>query len=240
MAESDQDNTEVDANATTTTETTDPYKDVLSQITNPEGSQKYKNALTALESIKPKDDMIVKLQEEIAEAKLKTLEMEDELSKRDSTQELVKKVMENRQQQQNTDTPSGEDAEKKIDIGELVRKEMAASRAEDSKAANRQTVASQLAETYGAKANDVLAGKMVELNVTPEFFTSVIEQSPAAALELLGMKAKAKAAPVKPQGSVRAESFSETTSDKLPSVMLADTAEINASWEAHMKEVLAS
>jgi len=240
MAESDQGKSEVDANAPTTTEITDPYKDVLSQITNPEGSQKYKDALTALESIKPKDDMIVQLQEEIAEAQLKTLEMEDELSKRDSTQELVKKVMENRQQQQNTETPSGEDAEKKIDIGELVRKELAGIKAEDSKVANRQSVASELAEQYGDKANTILANKMAELKVSPEFFTSVIEQSPAAALELLGMKTKARAAPVKPQGSVRAESFSETTPSGHSSVMIADSAEITASWEAHMKEVLAS
>ena len=238
MAESDQDNSETSVEDVAT-EQVDPYKTVLAQITNPKGEQKYADALTALESIQPKDDMIVKLQEELAEGKLKTLEMEDELSKRDSTEELVKKVMENRNQQ-STETPSGDEAEKKIDIGELVRQEILGISAENSRVSNRERVASALAEQYGDKANEVLTTKMEELQVSPEFFRGVIEQSPVAALELLGLKVKPKAAPAKPQGSVRADSFSQSTSEGHSSVMLADSAEISASWDAHMKEVIAS
>lgn len=234
MAESDQDNTG------TTEQPADAYKEALAQITNPEGNQKYKDVTTALESIKPKDTMILQLQEEVAEAKLKQMELEDTLSKKESAEELVRKVMENQRQQQNTDTPTGEDAEKTIDIGELVRQELKGLQAEDSKKTNRTRVASVLAESYGDKANDVLASKMKELDISPEFFKGVIEQSPLAALELLGLKAKAKAAPVKPQGSVRAESFSETAPEAASSVMLATSKEQGALWDRLMQEAQAS
>lgn len=236
MAESDQDKPEA-STEDVTTEQVDPYKAVLAQITNPKGDQKYADALTALESIQPKDDMIVQLQEEIAEAKLKTLEMEDELSKRDSTEELVKKVMENRNQP-DTDTPTGVEAEKKIDIGELVRQEILGISAENSRVSNRERVASALAEQFGDKANEVLATKMAELQVSPEFFKGVIEQSPIAALELLGLKTKQAIAPVKPQGSVRAEAFSESAPTPHTSVMTLSTKEINASWDKMMEERL--
>lgn len=216
----------------------DPYKDILSQITNPEGNQKYADPLTALQSIKPKDEMIVSLQAQIAAAALKSEELETELASRTSNEELVRQVMENQQAPEpQAATPAAKEAGQEIDIGELVRREVAGLRKEDTKVANRSTVASALADKFGDKAKEVLETKMTELGISSKFFAEVSEQSSDAALALLGITAQAPATPAKPLGSVRAEQFNQPAPAEFKPVLSSSMAEQTRLWDQLVAEL---
>ena len=78
---------------------------------------------------------------------------------------------------------------------------------------------------------------MTELGVTPEFFKSVIEQSPNAALKLIGEDADIKPlVPAKPQGTVNPVNFNEQPPTVHKSVVLGSTQDQNKLWETLMAE----
>jgi len=221
------------------TPTPNPYEDVLAQITNTSGEPKYKTVEKALESIKPKDEFIETLTTKATELEQEVARLTEDLSKRQTTEELVNKVMENQNPQNTEETPSGEAPE--INIGELVAAEIAKIQGQDQAKSNRETVATKLAETYGDKASEVLASKVGELGITPEFFKGVIDQSPAAALRLIGEDADIKPlVPAKPQGTVNPVNFNETPTPAKKSVMAGTTQDVVGLWDTLMAEAKAS
>ena len=179
-----------DPNQGEATPQANPYEDVLAQITNPAGKPKYDSVEKALESIKPKDDFIDTLTVKATELEQENAVLKADLSKRETTEEMVNRVMENQNKPNAQETPGGEAPE--INIAELVAAEINKINSGNAEKSNREAVANKLAETYGEKASEVLASKMTELGVTPEFFKSVIEQSPNAALKLIGEDANIK------------------------------------------------
>jgi len=231
MPESNQDE------VTPETPAANPFEDVLATITNHSGKPKYDTVEKALESIKPKDDFIETLTVKATELEQENAALKADLLKRETTEEMVNKVMEKSNQQNVQETPDGEAPE--INIGELVAAEIAKIQGQDQAENNRKAVATKLAETYGEKASEVLASKMAELGVTPEFFKGVIEQSPNAALKLIGEDADIKPlVPAKPQGTVNPVNFNETPAEPKKSVMMGSQKEVVKLWDDLMAEAV--
>ena len=196
----------------------DIFGDQLSMITNDDGTQKYQDVATALSSIphaqshistleKEKDDMALKLNEQIA------------------ANELLKKSVNNPAEQTQL---SAEDLSKALDVALNAREEAS------TKADNLDVVTKVFKSTYGDKAQEQMATLAAANGVSPDFLKGLSETSPIALLKLAGLSDNITQTSVqKSQGSINTDGFQEPAPKQVKPVMGASTTkELVEGWNA--------
>jgi len=207
------------------------FANTLASIKRDDGSQKFDNVGTALESIQPKDDHIKNLEEQVAK-------LTEDANKSRSQEEILAQFLETQQK-----PAAAEPAAKQEDAGTqskplTLEDVMSAMNQRDTDRVakdNESTVAKALADTYGNKAPAVLAEKAKEMGISVDFLKTVITESPVAAFEILGLsKGSGSNPPVKLSGSQNTEGFNKAAPQKPKSVvgsMFATTDDYKASWD---------
>lgn len=201
------------------------FAHILETIKRDDGSQKFDKVDTALNSIQPKDDHIKAIEAE--NAKLK-----EDIAKFGSQEDILKKFLENRDPVEDA-TP----AAAQLDKGTMS--EMLADMLDKRDAANTATVnvtrvAQELANTYGAKATEVMSAKAKEMGISEEFLKDIIAKSPEAGMELLGIKQTDKAPAQKLSGSQNTENFNKaalTAPKPVLGNMFITNSEVKECWD---------
>jgi hypothetical protein len=162
-----------------------PYADQLGGIKDPStGAQKYGNVEEALKGLSNAQEYIPQLKSEISDKDNKIQELQAELDKRSSVEDVVSRLTAN----QNQDTPPQETPQvaglDEQAVQQLVYSLLSEKEQETALKSNRTRVNQKLNELYGEKAPEVIATKAGELGLTPEKLGELASESPDVVLAL--------------------------------------------------------
>lgn len=161
----------------TESEGTDKYQSILQGIVNEEGTQKFADVETALNSITAKDQHITTLEAE-------TAQLRAELEKRQSVEDALKKAQEHKE-------PTSSPVELDVDtIADVVNKQLEASRIAETVKTNQTKVTSKLIDLWGENAEKTYIAKAGEIGLTTADLDALAGKSPDALFELLGVNDK--------------------------------------------------
>lgn len=157
---------------------------LLSQIKNERGEQKYRSLEDALNALKHSQEFIPQLT-----AKVKTYEGELEQARQvaarvQEVEETIRKLTQAPAAQQQPTVAPGLKPE---DVAELVNSTLSQREIERQRENNVSVVVNSVRERFGNDADSVFYGKAKELGIAPEAFNKMAAESPKVVLSLLGI-----------------------------------------------------
>lgn len=195
-----------------------PFGDLLSGITNEDGTQKYADVATALNSLNHSQDHISNIEKDNSELK-------DKLASSLAAEELLRKSA---NKQEPAQTPLSQEQ-----LFEAIDKVLDDKGKAELKARNLDIVGKAFSDTYGDKAKSELQALAKANDVGIEFIKSLSETSPIAVLKLAGLSDTLGVTTSKTQSTTTTDSFS--TTDGLPepkSIMgTATTKDMVNAWK---------
>lgn len=169
---------------------TTSMEDLLKNIVNENGEQKYKDIPTALKALQHSQQFIDTLKSEKHSAEQQLQTVKAELEKVGSVEDVVKKLFDDRPEpkEPNADPQqvTGLDENK---AKELFSQLLEQRSQEERQAANLSTVTSKLSELYGDKAGEMIKAKAQELGSTTEELKNLSANNPSLVLALFDSKA---------------------------------------------------
>lgn len=182
------------------------YQDILKEITDNDGRQKYDSIDKALQALPHANQHISQL-----EAELK--EMREELQKRATAEELLSKVQEGNGKQ--TSSPTLDQNQ----LTELVESVLSNKEAQKTAQENLKSVNDAMVSYYGdlEKAKEVYSIRAAELGLDLQELSA---RSPKAALKLLGIGETTSKVTPKSTGSVNTEAFGGTPRVETPKTVM--------------------
>lgn len=164
--------------------------------------KKYKSVEDALKSVPHAQSHIANLERQLEE-------MREDLGKRMSAEEVLKKIQEGRKEDEGTPAESQFDPDA---LKNLVKETYAEMSQEEKKQHNIQVANDKMKEVYGDKAVEVLKTKAQELGVDVSFLQSTAEKSPSAFYNLIGLSSKQETVnQARTNSSVNTESVSNSS-----------------------------
>ena len=177
------------------TSTNNPYEDLLTEIVNEEGVQKYKSIEDALGGLKHSQDFIAKLKQE-------NEQFRSELDKRLSAEAVLKELKAERKPDEKPSSEFSPEA-----IQELVDKRLEARTSEERAKANEQLVQAQLKERFGEESGKIVRREAEKMGLSTEDLRELSRKSPDAVLNMFG------AASTKPKENVPSRLHASTNSE---------------------------
>lgn len=160
----------------------DQLVNLLAAIKNPDGQPKYRTVEDALNALKHAQEFIPTLQNQVAQRDTELATARAEAARIAELENTLKTLTE----QRNTpSTPASTISESRI--AELVQSQLAQVQQQQSKAENQRSVADKLAQTFGAKAEEVYNAKAAENGMTVAEFNELAARTPKAVLKLVGI-----------------------------------------------------
>ena len=217
-----------------------PWDDLLKSIKNENGEPKYKDVNSALSSIPHSQQFIDTLKNEKQTLENQLREAQAELEKRESVEQVVQKLFDDRPNNQNQSTdPSPVGGLDENKVRELFSAMMNQQRSQETQASNLQQVTAKLSELYGDKAKTVIADKAKELSTTAEELGKLAANNPTMALALLGGSKLIDKAPaigtITPNHQPPADGGLEAP--KKPLLRGATSREVNDYWQQVKQDV---
>ncbi len=204
---------------------------LLADLKNEDGTQKYKTLEDALKAAAHAQDHITKIEGENAELKEKG-------NASDKLDELLKAVKESKGSGDGEKIPPTMNPE---DVLSIVKEYFDDTKAADSRQGNIDTVVKAFKDRYGKDAKEKLYGKADDLGFSRKEINSMIAENPNAALKVLGIEAKQKEPKdtLVNQGSFGTEQFRGNPDPKPKSVMGATKqGELVDAWRACKERTL--
>lgn len=196
----------------------DPLKDLVGE------GKKYASVEKALESIPHAQAHIQKLEQELKE-------LREAVAKARGVDEVYNTVQDLLKQETATPVPAVVDEDS---LAAILDRKLAEREAAKRAQANREAVKKALVEKYGEKAKEAYESRLKELGLGEQFVDSLIAHSPAAALELFGLKGSTPKAPAPSLSSVNTAALNSTPKEQPVKTVMggATTQEIIAAWRA--------
>lgn len=195
MTDTDSSTEETQTEAVTTEETTDPYQELLQQITNDEGKPKYRSVEDALNGAQHAQGHIKTLEEENAQLKQEQERMEELLTQLQSKTDQAP-TTESTATTDTTESPKPDERTSDTEqldeeaLLEKVEARLSAKREQEQKEQNKRQALEAVQERYADKAADFVQEKASELGVTTEFLLDMAATSPKAFYNATGITAK--------------------------------------------------
>lgn len=184
--------------------------------------KKYKTPEDLAKSKIHADEFIDTLKAELQQERDARIKAEAEAAKRQSAEEILKQLKEPTRLEEESKTPNLAD----VDIKELVKNVLKEQSAEERNKQNLTAFNTKLAELFGGERESKFKEKAVEVGLSPKFVAELAQQSPDAALKVLGLDGMKKpVAPSAPNGSASSAS-----------VRVQDPNSRRAYWDAMKKE----
>lgn len=149
--------------------------------------KKYATAEEALRSVPHAQAHIDTIQAELAQSKIDNAAMAEELTKRQTAEEVIS------QMQQHVNAPAA--TPQTLDQAEIMKaakqaavEEVRATSLQDKYTANEAAVSSKMKELYGDKTTDVIRDKAIELNVDPSYLQQTAQSNPTLFYNIMGIK----------------------------------------------------
>lgn len=166
----------------------DPFADQLSSIVNEEGKVKYDSVGKALDGLKNAQEYIPQLKSELAKRDEELNKLREELSKRQSVEEVVSRLQPVKEEVQETPvTPQSEGFSEEA-VAKLFETYMSQKEQETALKTNRQKVNSALSSMYGENASKMVAEKASQLGLTTKEFGDMANTKPDLVLALFNAK----------------------------------------------------
>lgn len=183
--------------ATPTPTSTDVFADRLKAIQNEQGQPKYDSVEKALEALQHSQAYIPDLKNKVTTYEQKIAELEAELSKRASVEDVVSRLTAKDHQDPSAPaTPAqasglSEEAAKQL-FEQMLTERQSASQKLD----NKRRVNDAIVQQFGDKAPEVLAEKAKAFGVSPAKLGELAAEQPDLVLALFNSQAPQKGAPV--------------------------------------------
>lgn len=165
------------------------YADLLKQIKNEQGQQKYDSLPKALEGLVNAQQYIPQLKTELQQKEAELAELRAKMASQQSIEEVVSRLAAKPNQTEVVEkpsTPAGLDEKAVMDLLEQRLRE----REQTAKfETNTQQVQSALVAKYGDKTQEVVAARAKALGVTAQELGKLASQNPAMVLELFNTSA---------------------------------------------------
>lgn len=173
--------------------TSSPYLEMLKEIKNDKGEQKYKTPEEAFKALKHAQDYIPSLHQQIDALKTEKKTLEDRYEKSLSIEEKLDLLLNKEVDVEDTETPVPdikpvETNNFNIDqIDEIIEKRLMQREQMSVENSNISLVSSTFESLYGEKAKEVIANKATEMGVTPEYFKNIAKTSPNMIFSIFGI-----------------------------------------------------
>ncbi len=163
--------------------------DLLKNIKNENGEQKYKDVVTALNALQHSQSFIQSLKQEksgeVAERDAEIARLKLELDKRQSVEDIVKSLT---NKTTTTQTPSVDQPQVNVvdeqKVLTLVQKALQDKAQADQLAANLQSVNTAISTKFGTKAKEKIQEVAKKANTTPEQLQELAKTNPSLVLSL--------------------------------------------------------
>lgn len=197
--------------ATTTTQTNDPYTDLLKTITNESGAPKYASIPDALKGLQNAQSFISTLMTEKKTVEQQLQELRDENERLKTVESVVERLTQKQAvTEQTTQTVQTLDESK---IAELVARTISQEKSKETMQSNVTKVAQTLQSVLGTDAESKFYGKASELGMSKEEINALAAKNPKATLALFGISdsPQQQAKPFNPvSSSVNTSAFQPT------------------------------
>lgn len=231
--DNDADNTNKDDLIGTTEQADDkdPAAELLSGITNDDGTPKYKSVEDALNASKHAQDHISKLESELAELRNKGNPTE----KLDELLDIVKSKGRGQGEDENDASTM-----KPEDVLGIVKDYLTDTKAAETRESNINTVTNHYKSRYGKDASEKLYGAAADLGFSKGEINRMIAQNPNAVLKMLGEEKQKKSAdPVGGTGSVDTAQFQGKPTAPPKSIMgVSSSKDLTDAWKASQRRTL--
>lgn len=175
---------------------TDPLADLLREIRNEQGEQKYKDIPTALKALANSQQFIRQLQEEKRSVEEEKERVRAELEKMGTIDDYVKRLQPNNATaDQPKETPKGDGGLSEERVAQLLEERLTARERQAVATANLSQVETHLKQTHGERAAEFLKQRASELNISVTDLKELAMKTPSAALALLGGEVKKPVVP---------------------------------------------
>lgn len=164
----------------------DAFADQLMSITNEDGKPKYKSVDEALNALKHSQNFIPELKNDLESHKEQLRQLQEELNKRESVEDVVKRLTSRQQEadpgkQDDNPQVTGLDEQTAKQLFETMLTEKEQTKQVES---NKQTVNTALYEMYGDKTQEQVKRKAEELGTSPKELGDLASQNPNLVLAL--------------------------------------------------------
>ncbi len=179
----------------------DPFADKLKAITNENGEPKYKTIEDALEALAHSQRFIETLKGEKKTVEEKLLEVNSELEKRASVEDVVTRLTQKKVEDGNRkadDPPASKTAVDEEAIRRMVEEAFVSKLTQQQQEANLTNVLTELQTQYGDSLSAVVSERARELGTTPKELGEIAKTNPRMALDLLGGKKTKTPEPTRP------------------------------------------
>jgi hypothetical protein len=191
--------------------------------------KKYKTELDALASIPFAQEHIAKLEAE-------ALVLREQAAKAKASEEIYTTMQELIAAQANPSTQSTLD---EASIASLLDRKLVEREQRVVMQGNIAVVRDAAIAKWGDKAQEMYDNKAAELGISKQFLNSVVEKSPAAAMEILGLKPHTVVAPSTSRNTIPLPPATQTKPQK--SIMGgATTEEVMSAWSSAKSKVASS
>jgi len=154
--------------------------EILKEITNEDGTPKYASVEDGLKAL-------VNAQEHIKTLESENSTFREDLSKRQTTEELLEQIK-NQSQPDSRQDPSSNEGIDLASVAELVDKQLSVREVARSTANNQKMVVTKLQEHFGDKAMEVFIAKADELGLGQQTLEEISGKSPQAVLAYFELK----------------------------------------------------
>lgn len=224
-----------------TSSPSDSFADLLGSIKNERGEPKYKDVQTALDALKHSQDFIPQLKTEADAAKREADALRAEVERLKVAQDTLDRLTAERSNQPNNQQVNTLGAD---EVENLVQKALTQREQLQIKKQNTASVVSELQKSFGDEAEKVFYSKAQELGMDAAQINSLAASSPAAVLQLFGLKNSTQIQHVNPsvQTSVNTAGFKPheqtyVTRNSKTALVGATTSDLRAERENSKKLV---
>lgn len=161
------------------------YADLLGNIKNEQGVQKYATIEEALKGLANAQEYIPQVKTQLSQREVELQQLREELAKRKAVEEVIASLKP--QQPEPVVEPTSQPSQglNQEDILALVQQQLTASKQQETQQSNVSKVRSALVSKYGEKAQEVASARAAELGMSMETLSSLSASSPDAVLALL-------------------------------------------------------
>ena len=201
------------------TSSQDVFADKLSTITNEDGTPKYTDVASALDSIPHAQSHIQTLESEAAELKA-------QLEREKAAKELLAKQVQKPE-------PSGQPGLTAEDVARIAQETQQKANQANAEQANVNAVNAKFSELYGGKAVEQMQTIAKESGMSVAAIKQLAKQSPQAVFRLAGINTQQKPLAPKTPGSGSGDQFNEPRQPDTPKSVMggSSTKEIVNAWK---------
>lgn len=168
---------------------TNPLENLLTQIKNERGEQKYKSVEDALNALKHSQEYIPQLNQRLSQTEAELEAARAAAARVEEVEATVARLL-SKENVSSTTTPVVVPEDK---VAEIVQSVLQRTKTQEIEQMNQQAVVQAVASRFGTEADKYFYGKASELGFTAEQINRLSATNPKAVLSLLGLNEPAPA-----------------------------------------------